>query len=106
MKRMEQGKWIVDPFYLTTAWKQVRDYVLARDNHLCQHCIKRGRGRLVAGNTVHHIKDKDLYPDLALDPDNLVTWNGGCHAQYHREQEAEQRRGEPSRKRKARIVKG
>jgi len=103
-KKTRDGKWVPDPFYLTTAWKAVRDHVLARDNYLCRRCWSRGR--LVAGNVVHHIKPRETHSELALDPENLVTWCDSCHAQHHRLQEAEKRREELARKRRAKIIKG
>lgn len=39
-----------------TAWTKLRLSILARDNHLCQPCLREGR--LTPARTVDHIKPK------------------------------------------------
>lgn len=54
----------------------VREYVFARDKHVCQIC-KKDKGIL----QTHHIKQrKDSGSD---NPDNLVTLHKQCHEDYH-----------------------
>lgn len=73
----------VDPFYNSTAWKKVRLVALVRDNYLCQACLRNKR--LTTANTVHHIKPRLDYPELALDIDNLESICPSCHNKEHPE---------------------
>ncbi len=88
-----------DPFYHTAVWQKAREAALIRDHYLCQRCLA-GR-RLTAANTVHHIKHLDKHPDLALDPDNLVSLCERCHARAHAGAKKDRKV-----KRRARIIKG
>ena len=88
-----------NPFYLSKPWRKIRAVALARDNHLCQNCLKRGRLRAAA--LVHHIAPLDERPDLGLELDNLQSVCMGCHAQLHG---MEQERPVPQRR--ARVIKG
>lgn len=54
----------------------VREYVLYRDNHTCQHCKKRN---LVLN--VHHIITRQTGGNR---PDNLVTLCTKCHDKFHK----------------------
>lgn len=70
-------------FYKSAAWLKTRERVLERDHNECQMCKREGRyGR---GNVVHHIKHLDARPDLALEPDNLLTVCEECHNRLHPE---------------------
>jgi 5-methylcytosine-specific restriction protein A len=89
-----------DPLYHTAVWQRVREAVLARDNYLCQRCLKRRR--LQAADTVHHIKPLDQRPDLTLDKDNLISLCAACHNQIHAGDTEEV----PQTRRRARIIKG
>lgn len=71
-----------DPFYLTTTWKKIRVVVLARDNHICQVCL-RDRGRLVPADLVHHVLPIDTHPWLALVLSNLLSVCLPCHNRIH-----------------------
>lgn len=53
----------------------VREYVLARDNHICQHC----KGKNLVLN-VHHIESRKTGGDS---PNNLITLCEDCHKAYH-----------------------
>jgi len=55
----------------------VREYVLYRDNHTCQHC---GKSKDTVLN-VHHIESRRTGGDR---PDNLITLCEKCHKDYHR----------------------
>ena len=61
---------------MTAAWKQLRCERLAKDNYLCQRCLKRKR--IVPATMVHHIKPVKDYPELALlttgNMDHFVTF--------------------------------
>ncbi|MDN8590941.1 HNH endonuclease [Paenibacillus sp. 11B] len=82
-------------FYDSGEWKRLRAEVKQRDNHECQPCKRNG---LVSIDTneysesarrkkiqlvVHHIKELEDHPDLALDIDNLETVCVDCHNKEH-----------------------
>ena len=54
----------------------VREYVLYRDNHKCQHC---GKSKDTILN-VHHIESRQTGGNR---PDNLITLCEKCHKAYH-----------------------
>ena len=56
----------------------VREYVLFRDGHVCQHC--RGKSKDSAFN-VHHIESRRTGGDA---PNNLITLCETCHKAFHR----------------------
>lgn len=70
-------------FYKSKDWTQLRLLALERDNYECQHCKREGlvtidstkvegeRKKIVLN--VHHIKEIEDYPELALELDNLET---------------------------------
>jgi len=88
-------------FYKSAAWLKCREYVLNRDNHLCQLCLKRKK--LTPANTVHHIKPLEEAPELALDPNNLESICPSCHNKEHPEKGGGKKI--PERKRKALVIK-
>jgi 5-methylcytosine-specific restriction endonuclease McrA len=59
-------------FKNSPAWRKLRPTIVARDG-ACVDCSS------TVNLTVHHIKPVRLAPDLALDPDNLVTLCRSCH---------------------------
>ena len=87
-----------NPFYLTTAWRKIRAVALVRDHYLCQYCLQEGR--LTTAELVHHIKPIEMYPELALVLDNLVSLCGACHNRVHAHQESNEA------VRRARVIKG
>ncbi|OAB31762.1 alpha/beta hydrolase [Paenibacillus macquariensis subsp. defensor] len=81
-KTLEQKK----TFYNSAAWtgkNGIRHQALKRDNYECQECKKLGQIHLdsekVDGErksielNVHHIKEIEDHPELALKLDNTVT---------------------------------
>lgn len=72
-------------FYHSAEWAQARDTALTRDAHLCQHCLKRGD--ITPAVMVHHIKELSPSnvddPEIATNPDNLVSLCDRCHKQVH-----------------------
>lgn len=56
----------------------VREYVLARDGHKCQHCKGKSGDKIL---NVHHIESRKTGGDA---PNNLITLCGTCHKAYHR----------------------
>jgi len=69
-------------FYKTTGWKQARKSALARDNYLCQDCMKLGY--VVPAQTVHHIIPIKVMWQLRLIIDNMICLCESCHQQRHR----------------------
>ncbi len=56
----------------------VREYVLARDSHLCQRCLGKSKDPIL---NVHHIESRKTGGDR---PDNLITLCETCHDLIHR----------------------
>ena len=55
----------------------VREYVLFRDNHECQHCHGKSGDKVL---NVHHLESRKTGGDS---PDNLITLCESCHKAYH-----------------------
>ncbi|WP_340014662.1 HNH endonuclease [Paenibacillus sp. FSL K6-1318] len=82
-------------FYDSGDWKRLRTEVKQRDNYECQPCKRNGlvsidtneysesAGRKKIQLVVHHIKELEDHPDLALDIDNLETVCVDCHNREH-----------------------
>lgn len=56
----------------------VREYVLARDGHKCQHCKGKSKDPIL---NIHHIESRKTGGDS---PSNLITLCETCHKAYHR----------------------
>ncbi len=56
----------------------VREYVLFRDSHQCQHCKGKSKDKILE---VHHIESRKTGGDS---PSNLVTLCLTCHDGYHK----------------------
>ena len=56
----------------------VREYVLFRDNHICQHCKGKSKDKVL---NVHHIESRKAGGDS---PNNLITLCETYHKAYHR----------------------
>ena len=56
----------------------VREYVLARDGHKCQHCHGKSKDPVL---NVHHIESRKTGGNA---PNNLITLCETCHKDYHR----------------------
>ena len=61
-----------DAFYTSPEWRAVREHVRSRDGHRCSVARLIG-GDCSARLDVHHLQSIEERPDLALDPDNLLT---------------------------------
>jgi hypothetical protein len=58
-------------------WLNVRQYVMHRDNHQCQHCKGKKKDERLE---VHHIESRRIGGER---PENLVTLCLACHKDYH-----------------------
>ena len=56
----------------------VREYVLARDGHKCQHCKGKSKDPVL---NVHHIESRKTGGDS---PSNLITLCETCHKEFHK----------------------
>ncbi|WP_210090674.1 HNH endonuclease [Paenibacillus turicensis] len=90
----------VKPFYKSKEWRKCREMILIRDHYLCQSCLKKGI--IKSANTVHHIKQLEDYPELALEPTNLESICPACH--NHEHPEKGRREKEPQKKRSAVVI--
>lgn len=59
-------------------WKELRDFVLERDNFTCQDC---GVFKMEIGLVVHHIKP--LYKGGINKPENCIALCDKCHKKRH-----------------------
>lgn len=66
----------------------IREYVLFRDNHKCQHCHGKSKDKVLE---VHHLESRRTGGNA---PNNLITLCKTCHEKYHKgEIELKQKRG-------------
>ena len=59
------------------SFNNVREYVLWRDNHMCQCCKGKTKDKIL---NVHHIESRKFGGNA---PDNLITLCKTCHLGYH-----------------------
>lgn len=64
-------------FYHTPAWRRLRIQALERDHYLCQACLRKKR--FTKATEVHHIKEVEDFPELALTLSNLESLCWPCH---------------------------
>lgn len=69
-------------FYHSTAWKKVRSYVLIRDNHLCQECLKNDIVR--SAELVHHKNEVKEQWSQRLSLINCISLCKSCHNIMHK----------------------
>lgn len=55
----------------------IREYVLWRDNHECQHCHGKSKDKIL---NVHHIESRKIGGNS---PNNLIVLCETCHNKYH-----------------------
>jgi hypothetical protein len=60
-----------------TGFWNVREYVLARDGHKCQHCGGKSGDKIL---NIHHLESRRTGGNS---PDNLITLCKTCHKAYH-----------------------
>lgn len=72
--------------YHSSAWKNLREFVIRRDKGLCQRCKRHNRFH--PGDIVHHINP--LTPEnidvasISLNADNLEYVCKQCHEEIHK----------------------
>lgn len=70
-------------FYNSKRWQQVREYILKRDNYLCQHCGS-------PAEEVHHkvwLTPENIGdPNITINEDNLISLCKDCHFEVHKGQ--------------------
>ena len=71
----------IDKFYSSKQWQDLRAYVLARDNYLCQDCLKEHK--ITAARDVHHIEFLLNNWDKRLEDNNLIALCRECHRKRH-----------------------
>lgn len=84
-KRNQEAK----SFYRSKSWLMCRHHILVRDNYLCQWCLKDRR--IVPADVVHHIKELEDYPELALTASNLESLCHACHTRHHKKENPNQK---------------
>ena len=70
---------LIVKFYHSRAWKKVRQFILVRDNFLCQHCLKAEEPQITSAELVHHITELKEDMSKGLSPNNLVSVCKPCH---------------------------
>lgn len=73
---------VIDAFYKSKEWKQMRALAFERDNGLCQRCLKKGI--LKVANVVHHIVEVRDDWSLRLVLENLESLCHSCHNGHHK----------------------
>lgn len=70
-----------DKLIQSTRWRQLRLYILDRDNYICQRCLYKYN--IVNSNdlTVHHILSRHTHIDKIYDTDNLICLCRQCNNQ-------------------------
>jgi|SRR5699024_3519179 len=80
-------------FYRSKDWLYIREQALKRDNYECQQCKRDGLVKIDSKKeegkrkkvilNVHHKKEIETHPELALELDNLETVCVSCHNKIH-----------------------
>jgi 5-methylcytosine-specific restriction protein A len=68
-------------FYKSKEWRRLRKKVIARDNGLCQRCLKSSKFK--AGEICHHIIEIKEDWGKRLDESNIEFVCMQCHNQIH-----------------------
>lgn len=70
-----------DDIIHTQRWRNKRLEIIKRDNFLCQRCLLKYNILNSEQLTVHHIKSRKNYPELAFDNNNLICLCDTCNKQ-------------------------
>ena len=78
-----------DPYYSHAKHRAWRDAVIDRAGGLCEECKRFGRvdqnGLPVAATVAHHVKPRELYPELQYTVSNGRALCEKCHNREHPE---------------------
>lgn len=74
-------KGIEDSFYNTPAWRTLRKIKLIEYNGACQRCLVKYGIINTKNPEGHHLKPRSKYPELELEPDNIVILCKTCNLQ-------------------------
>lgn len=85
-----------EAFYNSPEWRHKQKVILRRDHYQCQLCKRYGKIR--EASIVHHKLELALYPELAMDNDNLVSVCKSCHNKLHDEKGNKARHNQRFRK--------
>ena len=66
-----------DPFYDTPAWRKLRKVIIMK-KPLCEACKKEGI--ITAAKIIDHNKPKEIFPELALEEENMNSLCEGHHS--------------------------
>lgn len=72
---------IADPFYKSKRWISKRSKILRRDEYMCQESKRYGKTE--PANTVHHIYQREFYPELEFEDWNLISLSTKAHNAMH-----------------------
>lgn len=64
-------------FRRSSEWAKCRILILKRDNYTCQIC------ETSPARVIHHLNSVIVFPEMSLDPDNLITVCDECHKNWH-----------------------
>ena len=67
--------------YKSKRWINKRAYILMRDKHMCQECLRFGR--TTPAEMVHHIYPAEEEESLRYKDFNLVSLCNRCHNKMH-----------------------
>ena len=91
-----------DPYYNRGRHKAWRAAVIRRAGGLCQDCRRYGRtdkdGLPIVATVAHHVKPRELYPELQYDLRNGRALCERCHNIAHPEKGAKSHKGMFARK--------
>lgn len=65
----------------TARWRRLRAAVLRRDGYQCQ--LSKRYGKHAEAEMVHHIFPRDLFPEYAWEPWNLISLTQEMHNTLH-----------------------
>jgi 5-methylcytosine-specific restriction protein A len=66
----------LESFYNSAAWRKL-SRLHKLEHPLCAECERQGR--VTIAQQVHHVKDLETHPELALEWDNLESLCRSCH---------------------------
>ena len=68
-------------FLSTKEWTNLREQIIERDGYVCQRCLIKYNIITTSNLQGHHIKSRSHYPELQLEPDNIICICKTCNIQ-------------------------